>query len=299
MMRSAALSIAFCVFVFATASAENYVNETPVVVVGYTGDIMEPFLSRDGRVLFFNNNNAPPDKTDIHYAAAKSDGTFIYRGLLAGANSKKLDGVPTMDKARRFYFVSLRDYDKTQSTIHVGKFTGGRVSGAHLVPGNISLGKAFWFNMDVEASADGSRLYSTDNRLRFLFGGGVSRSDLFVAERRGGAFYRADNSDEIFANINTDMLEYAAAITSDEQTIFFNRTDMKALRRKDIRGIGIYRATRASPDGVFGKPERVEAITGFVEAPTISPDECILYYHRKVPGRFILYKVTREDCLAD
>ena len=299
MKAGLAIGAAFLAIAPAAGAAPDYVNEEPVRVIGYDDDLMEPFVSRDGTTLFFNNNNSPGDKTDLHYADARQNGTFVYRGLVGGANSQKLDGVPTMDRDGNFYFVSTRAYGKTKSTIHSGAFAGGGVDHVRLVAGDLSLGKTFWFNMDVEASADGNRLYSTDNRLRFLFGGGVNRSDLFVAERRGEAFFRAANTEAIFANINTDKLEYAAAISPDELTIFFNRTDIKALHRKDIRGIGIYQATRADADGVFGKPIRIEAITGFVEGPTVSSDGCVVYYHRKVAERFKLYKVTREDCLAD
>lgn len=33
-----------------------------VTIQGYDGDAMEPFLSRDGRFLLFNNRNDPPEK---------------------------------------------------------------------------------------------------------------------------------------------------------------------------------------------------------------------------------------------
>ena len=40
-------------------------------------------------------------------------------------------------------------------------------------------------------------------------------------------------------------------------------------------------------------PELVAAIRGFVEAPTFSPDERALYYHRKDGDRFVLFRVAR------
>ena len=55
----------------------------------------------------------------------------------------------------------------------------------------------------------------------------------------------------------------------------------------------IYTATRSSTSEPFGKPRKIEAITGFAEAPALSPDEKSLYYHVNVSGRFVIYRVTR------
>ena len=35
----------------------------PVVVEGYDDHLMEPFVTRDGKFLLFNNSNEPPEKT--------------------------------------------------------------------------------------------------------------------------------------------------------------------------------------------------------------------------------------------
>ena len=236
-------------------------------------------------------------QTDLHVAEALGDGSFRYLGKLEGANSGALDGVPTMDRAGNFYFVSPRSFEDTKATIHTGRYASGRLAGVRLVPGSLSRDTTFWFNMDVEVSADGNRLYATDNIQRYLLGGGIAQSNFFVAERRDGGFYRSEHSEEIFEAINTVKLEYAAAISEDELTIFFNRTDIDALRREDMRGIGIFMAMRPTPDAAFESPKRIEAITGFVEGPTVSADDCILYYHRKNGEMFSLYRVTREDCV--
>ena len=43
----------------------------------------------------------------------------------------------------------------------------------------------------------------------------------------------------------------------------------------------------------FEEPERITAITGFAEAPSLSPDEKSLYYHERENGHFVIYRVTR------
>lgn len=37
-----------------------YADPQPVAIEGYDDHAMEPFLSRDGRHLYFNNSNHPP-----------------------------------------------------------------------------------------------------------------------------------------------------------------------------------------------------------------------------------------------
>jgi len=56
----------------------------------------------------------------------------------------------------------------------------------------------------------------------------------------------------------------------------------------------IYRSTRKNVTQPFDPPERIAAIKGFVEAPTLSPDGRSLYYHRKDGERFVIYRVTRS-----
>jgi hypothetical protein len=55
----------------------------------------------------------------------------------------------------------------------------------------------------------------------------------------------------------------------------------------------IYRAARQSDKEPFAAPQRVSAITGFVEAPALSPDGRALYYHKLEDGRFVIYRVAR------
>lgn len=59
----------------------------PVTVWGYDDQIMEPFLTRDGKFLLFNNSNDPREKTDLHLAEKMSERSFRYVGKLSGANS--------------------------------------------------------------------------------------------------------------------------------------------------------------------------------------------------------------------
>ena len=89
-------------------------------------------------------------------------------------------------------------------------------------------------------------------------------------------------------NVNSSDLEYAACISADGLTLFFTRVNRGLTG--DAR---IFMATRSSLTAPFAKPLRLTAIDGFVEGPTLSPDEKSLYYHRRDGDRFVLYRVTR------
>jgi Tol biopolymer transport system component len=239
-----------------------------VVIRGYDGHAMEPFVTRDGRYLLFNNLNDPSVNTNLHYAQRIDDLTFQYRGELTGVNTPALEGVPTMDRHHVLYFVSPRSYDKTFSTIYRGSFANGGVSGVELVPG-ISRKEPGIVNFDVEVSPDGKVLYFVDSRFAR---GGPQTADIVIAERRGSAFQRAGNSDHLMQHVNSEALEYAPCISADGLTLFFTRA-----RAGMAGGPAIYLATRNSTTEPFGKPLRLAALEGFFEAPTLSPEERSLY----------------------
>jgi hypothetical protein len=258
----------------------------PVAVDGYDDHVMEPFLTRDGKFLLFNNSNDPPEKTDLHLARRVSDRSFRYVGKLSGANSPALDGVPSVDREGRLYFVSTRSYDATLSTIFQGRFAEGKVTGVEIAPG-ISRRRRGQVNFDAEISADGTYLYFVDG---FFTGGPVPTSaDLTIAKRNGASFERLPRAGELLARVNTTALEYAPATSADGLELFFTRLEPD----KSPPRIGIFRATRSGIDAPFGEPERIEAIRGFVEAPSLSPDERTLYYHKRSGERFVLECVSR------
>jgi hypothetical protein len=252
---------------------------------------MEPFLSRDCRILFFNNLNEPSANTDIHYAARIDPLTFEYKGRVGNVNTSALEGVPTMDQNGTFYFISPRDYDKTRATIFTGQFQSGRVTGIRHVAADLSRNKPLWFNMDVEVSADGETLYATDNH-KPLFASGPDVSSFFVARKiPDGRFLRDPKSSAIMKTVNApDALQYAAGVSSDELSLYFTRA------RPGKGEIGIYVATRPSKTAPFDTPFRIETIQGFVEAPTVAPDNCAIYFHKKIDGRFRIFRARRTAC---
>ena len=258
-----------------------------VGMIGYQNDIMEPFLSRDGAVLFFNNSNNPAVNTNIHYALKLNDSTFSYQGELKGINTGDLEGVPSLDNSNMLYFVSTRDYAQTLSTIYTGIFSNDTVLNVQLLQ-NISRMQAGWVNFDVEVSADGNFLYFVDGR--YDQNGGPYEANFVIAEKINNNFQRMSDQ-SVFNNINTSDLEYAACISSNMLELYFTRIKAPISISSQPQ---IFVSTRNSINEPFGSPYIIDKITGFVEAPTISPDGQTIYYHRRENDKFVLYMIRKE-----
>jgi hypothetical protein len=282
----AAVVVCLSTALMAAAPAGEFSNPRVVEIVGYQDHAMEPFISRNGRYLLFNNRNDPSENTDLHWAERIDDLTFRYRGRIEGINTAALEGVPSLDREGNLYFISPRSYQETLSTVYRARFKEGRAAGAELVKG-LSLGKPGMVTFDAEISPDGQFLYGADGDLS---GGGLPKTaDIFVARRARDRFQRMPDSARIMANVNTSALEYAPAISADGLELFFTRLSGALLWRK----LTIEQATRKSADAPFTASRTIAAIVGFVEAPSLSGDGKALYYHGKVDGMHRIYRVTR------
>jgi len=303
--RAAVLGLGFCLLLAACGSTEvespaeippaNYTEfdtPEPVLIQGYDSDIMEPFFSRDGKYLFFNDMGT--DNKDIFYATYdENTDTFTFAGAIAVVNTPAVEGVPTLDNNYRFYYISTFNYPPATAnildTIYVGDFDPALpavVANLAVVPGlgEQTLGH---LNFDVEVDPTGSILYYVDG----IFSGNAfpDVSNFVYAVDSGSGFVKQADSPVIFGNINTGDLEYAACISQDGLEFFFTRLKLATL------DFGMYRATRSSVSSAFGIARQLDQVSGFVEAPTLSPDEKQLYYHRLNPTTniFELYRVTR------
>jgi hypothetical protein len=268
--------------------SDEFESPARVVIMGFDDHAMEPFLSRDGNLLFFNNRNEPPEKTDLHYARRVNDTAFEYAGKVGGSSEENvLDGVASMDAEGNFYFTSTRSYGATLSTIYRGTFKDGNVTGVGLVEG-ISKKKSPWLNMDAEISADGQRLYYTENEFNLL-GGMPKTSEILVAEKAGDAAFRPiQESARLMEKVNSGLLEYAMCTSADELELFFTRADPAT---KEFR---IMMARRNSTSEPFAAPQRIGSIEQkIVEGPTLSPDGKCLYYHAFDNGMFRIFVVRR------
>jgi len=272
----------------AQQSAIEFTVPVKVIVTGYNGNMMEPFISRDGNTLLFNNLNAAPENTNLHWATRVNDSTFEYKGEVTGVNTTDLEGVPSLDQAGELYFVSTRNYVTTLSTLYQSEFANGIATNVRLVEG-LSKMQAGWLNFDVEVSADGSTLYFVDGL--FNQSGTPTTADLAIAKKNGSGFQRISNSNSLLQNVNTNALEYAACISVDELELYFTRVETPITSSSSP---AIFLARRQRVDEPFGVPFRIESIRGFAEAATIAPDQKTIYFHMKENDKFGLYMIRKK-----
>lgn len=269
-----------------TPAYTAFSNPMQVVITGYTADAMEPFISKDGQYLFFNNRNDPSVNTDIFYAVRVDDQTFAFLGPVPGVNSPQLDAVASLDTLGDFYFISTRSYTTTLSTIYSGQFSSAGVTNVALVQG-ISLQKAGWVNFDAEISADGQTLWFDDGQ--YSSTGVLQAANIGFASRQGASFLRQPGDATLLATVNASGLNYAPSISVDGLELFFTRIASTTSGDNP----SIYRATRVDLNSAFAAPELVSAASGFVEAPSLSADGHLLYFHKMVNGTFVIFHVER------
>jgi IPT/TIG domain/WD40-like Beta Propeller Repeat len=261
-----------------------------VQIVGYPGSAEEPFITPDGRYLLFNSNEEEPNFT-LQYASFVNSQTFDYQGQILGEGVNEagsLSGTPTLDDEGNLYFVSTRSYYETLSTIYTGRFSSGAVTDVHLVPG-VSGSSVGQIDFDVGVSPDGGSLYISVGQ--FGGGGAPSEASIVLYQRaEGGSFSIAPDSARLLKAVNeSGTLNYGAAISGDGLELFYTAAT-------PALGIApsVYRATRASSSEPFGNVEKISAITGFAEAPSLSTDGTTLYYHEKTGSEVHVMDVTRN-----
>jgi len=261
----------------------------------------EPFLSRDGRFLFFNSGKQEGNK-DLYYAK-RIGNRWVYQGPVGPDvnTGKEVEGNPAMDRAYNFYYID----GGTEAMARQARFSPDTGNLSHIVElTGIPKRKVQFFkqelygNIGVEISADGKVLYFSRATwdLNGIFLGSFLDSDILFTVRQGDTFvFDETKARRIMKHINTADMEYAACISSDGLELFFTHLSIAAMKKKGKIQTQIMRATRHSTTQPFGKPVEVRAIGhhDFVEGPTLSSDGRELYYHIRKGNKFRIYKVSR------
>jgi Tol biopolymer transport system component len=267
-----------------TSIYQGFTHPRPVVIRGYTGNAMEPFVSPDGKYMLFNNSNSATHTT-LSYATRLNDTTFVYGGNVGGANDlHSLTAVPTVTADGTLYFISTRSYSQTLSTVYEAQFRNGKATGVALVVG-LAAPRPGIVNFDVDVASDGHSLYVSQG----TFSGGSSpdAASIVLYTRRAEGFVRDPSSDRLMKDVNDpSALNYAADISPDGLVLFFTSADAGIPPR-------IYRAERSDSSRPFGNVQLVGAATGYVEAPSLSGDGHLLYYHHKSGNHFMIFVVSR------
>lgn len=272
----------------ATATG-TFSNPQLVTIQGYSGTAMEPFISPDGQYLLFNTSNVPPNIPTLQMATRVDAQTFEYQGEIQGQGVNEpgvLSGTPAIDESGNLYFISPRSYGETLSTVFTGQFSSGAVTGVALLSGISSA--PFFVDFDTSVSRDGSRMYVSVGD--FHGGVGPKTAALALFDKSGSGFVADPNGATILKAVNkTATLNYAASISPDGLELFFTAASPAV-----GQGPAIYRATRTSSAKAFAHVEKITAITGFAEAPSISSDGSTLYFHKLIGSEYKIEDVTRE-----
>ena len=266
----------------------SFGSKIEVTINDLSFDAMEPFISSDGNYLFFNNLNDGIN-TKLYYATKIDDSTFNYVGELTGTNqltSPHLDAVADMDSNGNFYWTSTRNYPAELNNLFHGNFSAGNVNDIERVQGDFNMNTPGWLVMDHGISLDGQFLYFNNARFDDANCQGPCETTLGVAEKNNAsAFTTLPNSDLILQNINdVNYIYYAPCISSDNLELYFTRYLKGQITSGTIFEICV--AVRSNSLSEFSIPKVLfsEAISNLIEAPTLTVDKNIIYYHRKISG---------------
>ena len=267
-------------------SYPSFGDEIEVTINGLSFDSMEPFISSDGNYLFFNNLNDGIN-TKLFYATKINDSTFNFAGELTGTNQSTvphLDAVADMDSEGNFYWTSTRNYPVELDNVFRGSFNLGKVIDIERVHGDFNMNTPGWLIMDHGISLDGQFLYFNNARFDDANCQGPCETTLGVAQKiNASTFNTLPNSTSILQNINdADYIYYAPCISSDNLEIYFTRYLKGQIISSTVFEICV--AIRNNSTDQFSIPKVLfsEVISDLIEAPTLTTDKSIIYYHRKI-----------------
>ena len=270
-----------------TSSYPTFGNEINVTINSLTFDAMEPFISSNGNYLFFNNINDGIN-TKLYYATRVNDSTFNFVGELSGANqtiSPHLDAVADMDMNGNFYWTSTRNYPTELNNLFHGTFNAGTITNIERVQGDFNMNTPGWLVMDHGISLDGQFLYFNNARFDDSSCLGPCETTLGIAEKiNSNTFNITSNSSAILQNINDpNYIYYAPCISSDNLELYYTRY-LKNVTASTVFDVCV--AVRKNDTSIFSEPKVLfsKNISSLVEAPTLTTNKKIMYYHEKTPS---------------
>jgi len=264
-------------------------REIPVTITGDTvPDAMEPFISFDGKYMFFNSLNNGTTTT-LYYAIYTNDSTFSFQGRLNGANlinPPHLDAVASMDTGNRFVWVTTRNYPSTYHNVMRGKFTGNSVIDTGRMLGNIYINIPGWIVMDCMLNYSGNRLYCANAYFNGCAGGVPCISQLNVASMVNDSTYNVmpTSAAQLAKVDDTGYDVYAPNTSFDDLELYYTRLKHGTFQTEVCVSVrNTITDTFSLPSVIYTDPLYV------IEAPTISTDKMRLYYHKKQGSNFKLY----------
>lgn len=305
--------LVFILFVIYTLSVKSqttpqYGSDIKVTINGYTLDAMEPHISPDGNALFFNSLNSG-GTTSLYYAGKVNDSTFNLVGLMPVVNetvTPYLNAVASVDTASNFYWVSLRGYPGNINNLHRVKFGTTGPSNFGRVYGNFNINAPGYLIMDAAVSYEGNFLYYCNSYFNSCSFGMPCSSRMGVAQKvNDSTFNYLPNTNSIFANVNdTNYIVYAPFVTSDGLELYFSRALIGVPQTE------VCVSVRSNSLSAFSTPTTIiTSLNNTPEAPTLTTNKNVLYYHKKSGGVFKIFmkyktlstgitEVKNENCVT-
>jgi len=211
------------------------------------------------------------------------------------ANNPQLNAVAGLDISNNFYWVSLNGFPIERDNLFHGIFNNGSLSNTQRIHGDFYNYGAGWLVMDHGISVDGQTFYYNNARFDGANCTGPCETFIGIANKTTiDTFMKATNSDTILQNINDqNYIYYAPYITQDNLELYYTRYLQGAITSNTVAEICV--ATRAIDTAVFSEPKVLfsnNLIDNIVEAPTLTIDKQVMYYHKKING---IHKIMMRE----
>ena len=194
-----------------------------------------------------------------------------------------LDAVADMDANGNFYWTSTRNYPAELNNLFRGTFSAGNVTAVERVQGDFNMNTPGWLVMDHGISLDGQYLYFSNARFDDANCVGPCETTLGIAQKdNASTFSTLPNSASILQNINdSNYIYYAPCISSDNLELYYTRYLKGQITPDTVFEICV--AIRSNASSEFSVPSVLfaETISTLIEAPTLTVDKNIMYYHQK------------------
>jgi hypothetical protein len=282
------ITILVLAFITKSQTTPLYGNDIKVTINGYTLDAMEPHISPDGNALFFNSLNSG-GTTSLYYAAKVNDSTFNLVGLVPVVNetvTPYLNAVASLDTADNFYWVSLRGYPADIHNLHRVKFGTTGPTNFGRVYGNFNINAPGYIIMDAAISYEGDYLYYCNSYFNSCSFGMPCSSRMGVAQKvNDSTFNYLPNTNAIFTNVNdTSYIVYAPFVTPDGLELYFSRALVGVPQTE------VCVSVRSNTLSAFSTPTTmITSLNNVPEAPTLTTNKNVLYYHKKSAGFFNIF----------
>ena len=308
------LLYAAIIFSIISCSKKNNQNSEPILypsfgpeidvnINGLSFDAMEPFISPGGNYLFFNNLN-DGITTKLFYATKINNSTFTFAGELIGTNqitTPHLDAVADLDSNDNFYWTSTRNYPAELDNLFRGQFNSATVTNIDRVRGNFNMNIPGWLVMDHGISLDGEFLYFNNARFDSQNCQGPCETNMGVAKKvNATTFNKLGNSTALLENINdANYIFYAPCISSDNLEFQYTRYWKGQITTNTVFEICV--AVRDNSLKNFSTPKVLfsETISSLIEAPTLTTDKKILYYHKKTAASHKIVMRNRNQRITE